>query len=199
MCQTIKIFPTISARTGDPAPPNPATGKPAHEFVTPSTVGKIHKLLKSCFNQAVKWELMEKNPAFYAAVPKYKAKKREIWDAETLMRALDLCENERLKLNGGDIKSVQGDSGRFQVDIVTDVYSHIIDEDRKKNAELFEDAFFTGRNADPGAVRSNTVTIPEGVDPEFVNKVLSISCAVRARSNPEMMALLSTMAAAMKK
>lgn len=26
--------------------------------------------------------------------------------------------------------------------MVTDVYSHILDEDRKKNAELFEEAFY---------------------------------------------------------
>lgn len=39
----------------------------------------------------------------------------------------------KLKLNGGDIKAVQGDSGHSQVDMVTDVYSHIIDEDRRRN------------------------------------------------------------------
>ena len=32
----------------------------------------------------------------------------------------------KLKLNGGDIKAVQGDSGHSQVDMVTDVYSHIL-------------------------------------------------------------------------
>lgn len=41
----------------------------------------------------------------------------------------------KLKLNGGDVKAVQGDSGHAQVDMVTNVYSHIIDEDRKKNAQ----------------------------------------------------------------
>ena len=45
-----------------------------------------------------------------------------------------------MKLNGGDIKSVQGDSGHAQVKMVTDVYSHIIDEDRRLNAKRFEDA-----------------------------------------------------------
>ena len=48
----------------------------------------------------------------------------------------------KLKLNGGDIKAVQGDSGHAQVNMVTDVYSHILDEDRKRNAELFEEAFY---------------------------------------------------------
>ena len=52
----------------------------------------------------------------------------------------------KLKLNGGDIKAVQGDSGHSQVDMVTDVYSHIIDEDRRRNAELFEEAFYEKKN-----------------------------------------------------
>ena len=39
----------------------------------------------------------------------------------------------KLKLNGGDIKAVQGDSGHAQVNMVTDVYSHILDDDRRKN------------------------------------------------------------------
>ena len=42
----------------------------------------------------------------------------------------------KLKLKGGDVKAVQGDSGHAQVSMVTAVYSHIRDNDRKKNAEL---------------------------------------------------------------
>lgn len=49
-------------------------------------------------NQAVKWELMERNPATLATVPKYKAEKREIWTAETLFHAIEVCEDDRLKL-----------------------------------------------------------------------------------------------------
>ena len=44
----------------------------------------------------------------------------------------------KLKLSGGDIKAVQGDSGHAQADMVTEVYGHIIDEDRRKNAERME-------------------------------------------------------------
>ena len=50
-------------------------------YVTPSTVRKIHNLLKSCFHQAV-----------------------------------------------------QGDSGHAQAKMVTDQYSHILDDGRKENA-----------------------------------------------------------------
>ena len=54
----------------------------------------------------------------------------------------------KLKLNGGDVKSVQGDSGHSQSSMVTDVYSHILDEGRRNNARLFEDAFYSGRNGE---------------------------------------------------
>ena len=45
---------------------------------------------------------------------------------------------DKLKLSGGDIKAVQGDSGHAQADMVTEVYGHILDEDRKKNAQLIK-------------------------------------------------------------
>ena len=52
----------------------------------------------------------------------------------------------KLKINGGDMKSVQGDSRHSQMKMVADVYSHIIDDDRKKNAQKFEEEFYAGRN-----------------------------------------------------
>ena len=103
----------------------------------------------------------------------------------------------KLKLNGGDIKSVQGDSGHSQVDMVTDVYSHIIDEDRRKNAELFEEAFYKRKNLNPNAYGIYSqeptppkVTVPDNIDPVLLQKVLS---------NPEMAALVSALAATMEK
>lgn len=48
----------------------------------------------------------------------------------------------KLKLSGGDIKAVQGDSGNAQADMVTEVYGHILDEDRKKNAQLMENSCY---------------------------------------------------------
>ena len=42
--------------------------------------------------------MLEKNPCIYATVPKHKSQKREIWTAETLMYAMDVCEDQRLKL-----------------------------------------------------------------------------------------------------
>lgn len=51
----------------------------------------------------------------------------------------------KLKLNGGDTKSVQGDSGHAQLKMVADVYSHIIDDDRCLNAQRMEEAFYSGQ------------------------------------------------------
>ena len=68
------------------------------KMITAATVHQIHKVLRSCFRQAVKWEMMDKNPAIDATLPKYKAEEREIWTAEMLMQAIDACENKWLKV-----------------------------------------------------------------------------------------------------
>lgn len=68
------------------------------EFVTPRTVKEVHRVLRNAFNQAVKWELIARNPVEHATLPKAEYKEREIWTAETLMKALDLCDDEILKL-----------------------------------------------------------------------------------------------------
>lgn len=326
-----------------------------------STIRDIHKILRNCFQQAVKWELMDKNPALLAIVPKHKSEKREIWTAETLMHALEVCDDDRLrialnlafscslrmgellgltwdcceiskesidsnmayiyvnkelqrvtkeavqeldakdillifpekskmnstvlvlkapktessvrkvflprsvaemlvewkkaqeermdvlgseytdynlvmagtfgypmgdtlirgalkklikehdlppivfhslrhtsvtyklKLNGGDVKAVQGDSGHAQVSMVTEVYSHIIDEDRKQNAILFEEAFYAKKNLDPKiheTANGKMLQVPEGVDAEVLAKVLG---------NPELTALLTSLARTLEK
>ena len=73
-------------------------GKRKHQFVSPSTVRSVHKILRSAFEQAVKWELMEKNPCIYATLPKYTSKKRDIWTAETLFHALKVRDDPKLRL-----------------------------------------------------------------------------------------------------
>ena len=297
---------------------------PRGEYVSPSVIREIHKVLRSAFNMAVKWELVSRNPVENATLPKEQKKTRDIWDAETLFRAIDVCEDDvlklalnlsfacslrmgemlgltwdcvdiseesieqdsasifvskelqrvkkdtveklgdrsimfqfpsclgcrstvlvlkepktqssvrkvflpktvaemlikhksdqdeikeimgneyndynmvfagdngrpiegsqinrlmtalirnnnlphvvfhsirhtsvtyKLKLNGGDVKSVQGDSGHSQSSMVTDVYSHILDEGRRNNARLFEDAFYSGRNGEMAASKQDT-------------------------------------------
>ena len=48
----------------------------------------------------------------------------------------------KLKISGGDIKAVQGDTGHAQANMVTDVYSHIMDSSRKHLAQQMETQFF---------------------------------------------------------
>ena len=90
----------------------------------------------------------------------------------------------KLKLNGGDMKSVQGDSGQAQVKMVADVYSHIIDDDRRLNAERLEAAFYSGRQATPEPVQPVTQESSTD-DKELLLKLLQ---------NPEMAALLKSLA-----
>lgn len=66
--------------------------------VAPTVVRDIQKLLKSIFHQAVKWQLMDRNPAEGVDLPKYKSKEREVWSPETMMYANQVCKNEKLKL-----------------------------------------------------------------------------------------------------
>jgi len=49
----------------------------------------------------------------------------------------------KLKLNHGDLKATQGDTGHAEIDMITKVYAHILDEDRKINAQKFETAFYS--------------------------------------------------------
>ncbi len=60
----------------------------------------------------------------------------------------------KLKLNNGDMKAVQGDTGHSQLKMVSDVYSHILDEDRRNNAAKFEEAFYR-RDATPEPPKPN--------------------------------------------
>ena len=55
----------------------------------------------------------------------------------------------KLKLNGGDIKAVQGDSGHAQASMITEQYAHILDDDRRINAQKFDDMFYKHRGAEP--------------------------------------------------
>ena len=344
-----------------PVAENPFNKNKGRKTVGTSVIRDVHKILRSAFRQAVKWDLMEKNPATMADVPKHKGKERKIWDAKTLMYALEVCEDKnlklainrsfacslrmgemlgltwdcvdisdeairekrayiyinkevqrvrkssledlkekdvifvfaeeskrcktvrilkkpktessirrvyipqsvagmlvewkkeqdeikeilddeyrdfnlvmatsfgmprggdyfrkglnrlikehnlpeivfhslrhssvtyKLKLNGGDIKSVQGDSGHSQVDMITGVYSHIIDEDRRYNAERLEQAFYQKQNMEPRmreAPEQNSLNAPAGVDADMLQKVLS---------NPETAALLLALAKSMEK
>ena len=84
--QTLQKTPSVSRKNR----------KARTEFVTNSTIEKIIKLLRCAFKQAVRWELIEKNPFDNVVLPKTEYKKRDIWDAETIRLALDQCIDSKL-------------------------------------------------------------------------------------------------------
>lgn len=73
----------------------------------------------------------------------------KIWAVkDDLNRVLNYIKNPDKTTELGDgLKEVlayttQGDTGHAQADMVMDLYSHILDEDRKVNAQKFEDGFY---------------------------------------------------------
>ena len=61
-----------------------------------------------------------------------------------------LSTSMKLQYSGGDIKAVQGDTGHAQASMVTQVYSHTFDENRRRVANLMESSFFSaGKQVQP--------------------------------------------------
>lgn len=73
-------------------------GQEVTTCVSARNVKEIHKILNCAFNQAIRWEYMEHNPVAKATLPKVEEKQREIWTADDLFRALEVCEDDRLSL-----------------------------------------------------------------------------------------------------
>lgn len=336
--------------------------QPKSEYVTPKTVRSIHKILRTAFNQAVKWELIERNPVLNATLPKCEKQERAIWEEKDLIKAMDVCEDDdlslainlafscslrlgemlgltwdcvdiseesihegrasiyinkvlqrctrdslnvldekgvifkfpplirsthtalvlkepktktsirrvylpktvaemlvrrkkdqeelkeligdeyteynlvftytngrpmenakierdfsklirdnnlpkvvfhslrhssityKLKLNGGDMKAVQGDSGHAQMSMITDVYSHILDEDRTRNAELIEAEFYSGRKKEE-LENEKGMVVKEA--PETTEETDDMATLMKLLQKPEMAAMLKTLAKAM--
>lgn len=66
------------------------------DYVTACTIEKIIKILRCAFKQAVRWEMIGKNPFDNISLPKVKYKKRDIWTADIIRKALDECEDGKL-------------------------------------------------------------------------------------------------------
>lgn len=84
--QTLQKTPPVTKRNR----------KPNTEYLTPSNIEKIIKLLRCAFKQAVRWEMISKNPFDNAIVPKVTYKARDIWNADTIRQALDACKDSKL-------------------------------------------------------------------------------------------------------
>ncbi len=100
----------------------------------------------------------------------------------------------KLKLNGGDIKSVQGDSGHAQAKMVTDQYSHIIDDDRKHNAELFEEAFYGKKGVEDAEVTKQEVPNAEASADGAADSGIDAETLAKLVSSPELASLLKILA-----
>ena len=66
--------------------------------ISPSTVERINRLLKTAFSKAVAWNYIEKNPTQGVTLPSYRTEKREAWDDYEILKALNCCEDANLRL-----------------------------------------------------------------------------------------------------
>lgn len=76
----------------------------------------------------------------------------------------------KLKWSGGDIKAVQGDSGHARADMVTEQYSHILDEDRRaKAARVDEQLYNKGKYGEQNNTQPTTPNPSELLMKVFTN------------------------------
>ena len=65
-------------------------------YVSDKTIEKIIKLLRCAFKQAVRWEIIARNPFDNVILPKTEYAKRDIWTADMIRLALDKCTDSKL-------------------------------------------------------------------------------------------------------
>ncbi len=75
----------------------------------------------------------------------------------------------KLRLSGGDIKSVQGDNGHSVADMVTNVYSEIQDKDRRALCGRMEKEFFGSMGQIPAAAPA-----PDGNSDDPMTKIYAL-------------------------
>ena len=98
----------------------------------------------------------------------------------------------KLKTTQGDVKSVQGDTGHANGQMVMDVYAEIIDQDRMVHAQTFEKDFFDSGsllNAFSGTNDDLLYEAPEQLQSEDVVKVLHL-----LQNDPQLMNRLLSIA-----
>ncbi|MFR8663763.1 MAG: hypothetical protein ACLVET_16890 [Blautia wexlerae] len=148
---------------------------------------------------------MDRNPATDATLPKYKAEEREIWTAEMLMQAIDACENKWLKVafhlafaatvRIGELLGLTWDCVDISEEAISEnrAYVFINKQVERVSKEAVEELdskevilIFPSQRKNG---EENKISIPEGVDPELLMKVLG---------NPEMAALITSLAKTIK-
>ena len=76
-------------------------GKVSKRCVQPAGVKKIHDILRSALNCALKWEYLDpqmRNPATLVTLPKMKKNKRKVWSVETFKQAVEVCDDDLLMI-----------------------------------------------------------------------------------------------------
>ncbi len=68
------------------------------EYLNSHTVREVHKTLRNAFNQAVKWELMTRNPVEHATLPKEEHKTRDIPNSRSAPEGSEACDDDILRL-----------------------------------------------------------------------------------------------------
>lgn len=148
---------------------------------------------------------MDRNPATDATLPKYKVEEREIWTAEMLMQAIDACENKWLKVafhlafaatvRTGELLGLTWDCVDISEEAISEnrAYVFINKQVERVSKEAVEELdskevilIFPSQRKNG---EENKISIPEGVDPELLMKVLG---------NPEMAALITSLAKTIK-
>ena len=86
----------------------------------------------------------------------------------------------KLQYSGGDVKTVQGDTGHATTRMVLDVYSHIFNEPRQELAQKMEENFFQSKPKEEKTTPEDTTAIALQV----------------LLKNPELAKVIATMAAA---
>ena len=92
----------------------------------------------------------------------------------------------KLKLNHGDLKATQGDTGHAEIDMITRVYAHILDEDRKVNAQKFETCFYS--NLD---LRTVHAPAEESVSPPVTPEITTL--IEQLQKTPELVSALMSL------
>ena len=76
-----------------------------------------------------------------------------------------------------NIKAVQGDTGHAEAAMITERYAHILDDDRRINAEKFEEMFYQQKNDEISSGKADEL----------------LSIMKRLQESPELLGLLKSL------
>lgn len=88
-----------------------------------------------------------------------------------------LSTSLKLQYSEGDIKAVQGDTGHSQASMVTQVYSHTFDENRRRVADRMENSFFcaAGKTGQKRDEKSEQLLSLLTQSPELADMILALA------------------------